>query len=257
MIGIRRWLEHPLARELDIDDPRTTKIRRQIVLGKPFLHRIYIEWYDKLIANLPKVSGRILELGSGAGFFRERLPELITSDVFLCEGIDSTVDARCLPFEDSSLRSIVMTDVMHHIPDVERFLAEASRALRSGGRLLMIEPWVSAWSKLIYGHLHSEPFIPNASNWGFPSTGPLSGANGAIPWIVFRRDSDRFGRLFPKLRVSAIEPFMPFRYLVSGGVSLRSLAPGWSFVLWREFERLLTPAMPLLAMFAFIRVDRE
>jgi SAM-dependent methyltransferase len=257
MIGIGRWLEHPLARKLDVDDPRTTNIRKQIVLGKPFLRRIYLEWYDKLIRNLPKTSGIILELGSGAGFFRERLPEAITSDAFLCQGIDAVIDARRLPFEKSSLRSIVMTDVMHHIPEVERFLTEASRVLRPGGRLMMIEPWVSAWSKLVYGHFHPEPFIPGASNWSFPATGPLSGANGAIPWMVFSRDADRFKRLFPELRVSVIEPFMPFRYLLSGGVSLRSLAPNWSFVVWREFERLLLPAMPLLAMFAFIRVDRE
>jgi hypothetical protein len=45
---------------------------------------------------------------------------------------------------------------------------------------------------------------------------------------------------------------MPFRYLLSGGVSWRSLVPNWSFSLWRTIENLLQPWMRHLAMFALI-----
>jgi len=45
---------------------------------------------------------------------------------------------------------------------------------------------------------------------------------------------------------------MPFRYLLSGGVSGRSLMPGWSFTFWRKLENLLQPWMNHLAMFALI-----
>ena len=36
MIGasIKAWLAHPLTRELDLDDPRTTQLRRQIIQEK-------------------------------------------------------------------------------------------------------------------------------------------------------------------------------------------------------------------------------
>jgi ubiquinone/menaquinone biosynthesis C-methylase UbiE len=47
-----------------------------------------------------------------------------------------------------------MTDVFHHIPKPEAFLKEASRCLRPGGRIVMIEPWICGWSKLVYGYLH-------------------------------------------------------------------------------------------------------
>jgi len=50
---------------------------------------------------------------------------------------------------------------------------------------------------------------------------------------------------------------MPLRYLLSGGVSMRSLMPGWSFGPWKGFERLLSPWMRYLAMFAFIQVQRQ
>jgi 2-polyprenyl-3-methyl-5-hydroxy-6-metoxy-1,4-benzoquinol methylase len=48
-----------------------------------------------------------------------------------------------------SLRGIVMTNVLHHIPDARAFLKEAARCLHPGGVIAMIEPWVSPWSRLI------------------------------------------------------------------------------------------------------------
>jgi len=183
-------------------------------------------------------------------------PEAITSEVFVCPGVQSVIDARKLPFPDGSL-AIVMTDVMHHIADAERFLAEAQRALVPGGRILMIEPWVSAWSRFVYTRFHLEPFRPEASAWEFPSSGPLSGANGALPWMIFHRDLAVFRKRFPRLEVTRVEPFMPLCYLVSGGESMRALAPAWSFRAWKGLERLLAPLMGLLAMFAFIAVERR
>ena len=50
---------------------------------------------------------------------------------------------------------------------------------------------------------------------------------------------------------------MPFRYLASGGGSLRSLSPGWSYGLWRGVEGLLAPLASQLAMFALIVVERR
>ena len=37
---LRTWLTHPLTRGLDIDDPRTTELRRRVILEKPFLRLI-------------------------------------------------------------------------------------------------------------------------------------------------------------------------------------------------------------------------
>ena len=142
------------------------------------------------------MDGPILELGSGAGFLNESIPGLITSDVFAVSGVDRVVDARSLPFEDSSLRAIVMTNVFHHIPEVEQFLSESQRTLVTGGRIVMVEPWNTKWSRYVHERWHNEPMIPDAETWGFPMTGPLSGANAALPWIVVHRDrSENRGRL--------------------------------------------------------------
>lgn len=253
---MKAWLAHPLTRGLELDDPQTTALRRRIIQEKSFLRKIYEEWYQAIAAALPAGEGAVLEVGAGAGFLREHLAGLITSEIFFCPGVSVVLDATCLPFADATLRGIVMTDVLHHVPQPRRFFAEAARCVRPGGRLVIIEPWVSAWSRLIYQRLHHEPFRPEATEWEFPAQGPLSGANGALPWILFERDRAQFAQEFPQWQIQTITPTLPFRYLVSGGVSLRSLMPGPTFGLWRRFERLLQPWMTNWAMFAEIILVR-
>jgi SAM-dependent methyltransferase len=248
----KAWLAHPLTRGCDVDDPQTTSLRRRIIKEKIFLRRIYEEWYASVITDLPRGSEPVLELGSGAGFMNDFIPGLITSEVFVCPNIAVVLDAMNLPFADNSLRAVVMTDVLHHIPDVRRFFNEATRCVRAGGAIIMIEPWVTSWSRLIYSRFHHEPFEPQARQWDFPTTGPLSGANGALPWILFVRDREPFGHDFPEWEIKSIKPMMPFRYLVSGGFSMRSLVPNWSFGVWHFLEKLLAPGMDFWAMFARI-----
>jgi SAM-dependent methyltransferase len=253
---LKMAMAEPRTRGLDIDDPRTTALRRKILEDKEFLRRIYEEWYRSILVEVPGGKGEVVEIGSGAGFLALHLPGLITSDVFVSPGVKIVLDCESLPFAGGSLRGIVMTDVFHHIPDTRRFLRDAARCVRNRGVVVMVEPWVTLWSRLIYRYLHHEPFDPRAERWEFPRGGPLTGANGALPWIVFERDRDVFEKEFPEWRLKAKELFMPFRYLLSGGLSQRALVPAWSFGVWRRLERLARPAMAQLAMFARIVLER-
>ena len=149
-----------------------------------------------------------------------------------------------------------MTNVFHHISRPRRFLAEAARCVKPGGAIVMVEPWVTTWSRLVYTKLHHEPFEPGAEEWGFPESGPLSGANGALPWILLVRDRAQFEREFPIWQIHSIRAGMPFRYLLSGGVSLRSLMPGFTFGLWRMLENGIRPWMNSWGMFAEIVLQR-
>ncbi len=250
---VQNLLAHPLTRGLSVDDPRTTALRRQIIKDKALLQAIYREWYGLIIDALPTDKGRVLEIGSGGGYFDEILPEIITSEVFFTPGVALVADARQLPFAEKALDAVVMVDVFHHISDVGAFLAEASRCVRPGGKIVMIEPWRTSWSQWVYTHLHPEPFEPEAG-WFIPGTGPLSGANGALPWIVFERDQAEFEDRFPQWRLVRLRPLMPVAYLLSGGVSLRSLMPGWLYGPLRFAEGLLPQR--LTAMFAFIELER-
>ncbi len=169
----------------------------------------------------------------------------------------TVLDGHQLPFANACLRAIAMTDVLHHLPKPREFFREAARTLRPGGVIAMIEPWVTPWSTFIYTKLHHEPFRLNADQWEFPATGPLSGANGALPWIIFHRDRQQFESEFPEFQIEIIRPIMPFRYLLSGGVSLRGLTPAWTFHLWSEIEEALDDQRDRLAMFAIICLRRR
>ena len=253
---IRRWLAEPRTRGVDIDAPSLLPLRRALIRDKVFLRRLYEEWYDRIVAALPAGDGRVLEIGSGGGFLDERVPGLITSEVQLCRHVRLVLDAQALPLADASLRAIVMIDVLHHLPDSRRFFRDAARCVHPGGRLVMIEPWVSGWSSFIYTRFHHEPFRPDAAEWEFPPGGPLSASNMALPWIVFVRDRSQFEREYPQWRVVSLTPFMPFRYLVSGGVSMRGLMPAWTFGFWRAVENTLRPWSRQLGMFAHIVIER-
>ncbi len=254
---LKRCIALPETAGMDLDDPRTTQARAAIVRRKAFLRHLYEEWYALLSAvqaELP--TGPLVELGSGPGFLGEFLPGLVTSEVFYLPSVDLVLSGERLPFADESIAGIFMVDVLHHIPRPARFFAEAQRCLKPGGRVAMIEPWNSTWGRLVWRYLHHEPFEPGAG-WELEEGGPLSNANGALPWILTERDRERFKERFPKLRPIGAAPFMPLAYLLSGGVSARSLLPGFAYRPWRAAERLLSPCNRALGMFAVIQVGKQ
>jgi SAM-dependent methyltransferase len=201
---------------------------------------------------------RVLELGSGAGFFEQYLPDVIRSEVFICSRVDVIADACQLPFAAESLRAIVMTDVFHHVPDVRRFMREASRSVRRGGVIAMVEPWSTPWSRFIYNRFHHEPFRPDATRWEFEASGPLSSANGALPWIVFKRDRSTFEREFPQWTVEEIAPWHAAavspvgRHLVAR-IDARLVVSRRG----ADVERMMLPLMDEVAMFATITLRRS
>jgi SAM-dependent methyltransferase len=251
---LTQWFAHPLTRGMDIDHPQTTAFRKQIISSKPFLKKLYEEWYCTIAAEFPP-DARVLELGSGAGFLKEFMPSIITSELFPTPGVDLVIDAQAIDMPEGSIDGIVMTGVLHHIADCNRFFQEASRVIRNGGKIVMIEPWNTGWSRWVYMHLHHEPFEPDAQEWRIQTPGPLSGANGALPWIILQRDRTLFEARFPQWRVVRIVPIMPVAYLLSGGVSLQSLFPGWMYQSVRFFEKNFKEE--LWAMFALFTLERQ
>jgi SAM-dependent methyltransferase len=248
-------LAHPLTKGLSLDDPRTTELRTTIIRNKGFLKQIYESWYRLLTSQIPAGEGSVLEVGSGGGFLKELHRDALASEVFFTPHVDIVLDAMALPFHAEALKAILMVDVLHHIPEPALFFHQAAKCVRSGGRCLMIEPWNTPWGAWVFQHLHHEPFNPGGG-WTIPPTGPLSGANGALPWILFERDRALFGEKFPQWRVASIQPMMPLAYLLSGGVSMRSLMPSWSYQWVRSMEKLIPGLDGKCGMFAFIVLDR-
>jgi SAM-dependent methyltransferase len=88
---------------------------------------------------------------------KDSRPDVITSDILSFPGIDVVADAHRLPFADQSFAGAVMLDVLHHLERPIEFLKEASRVLKPGGRLAMIEPAMTVVARRFYHHFHVEP----------------------------------------------------------------------------------------------------
>ena len=241
----------------DLASPKRTLEHRDIILSKKFLKNLYEEWYHVFINEIPHLpSGKLVELGSGGGFLKQLEPLVITSDVIQLSWTDMTFSAMEMPFEEEELAGIFMIDTFHHIPSVEIFLSNASKVLKKGGEIIMIEPANSSWGRFIYKNFHHEPFDENGG-WHITESGPLTGANGALPWIVFERDRKRFDKLFPELNVVSIRYHTPLRYLVSGGVSFRQFVPEFSYGFFTWLDKLLCAISLNFSMFVSIKIKKK
>ncbi|MFI5149477.1 MAG: class I SAM-dependent methyltransferase [Bacteroidia bacterium] len=240
-----------------LDDPRATLAHREIILRKPFLKKIYLEWYAQFKAVAHQYpGGKTLEIGSGGGFLKEVIPSVITSDILPLECCEMVFSAEQMPFKDGEIQAIFMLNVFHHIPHPWMFLKEAQRVLSKGGKIVMIEPANSTFSRFIYQTFHHEPF-DIAGGWEIESSGPLSGSNQALPYIYFERDKDKFTKEFPSMQINRIEYHTPVRYLISGGVSMRAMVPSWSFGFFRGVEKLFSGLSRKTGMFMTVELEKK
>lgn len=119
--------------------------------------RAILPWILRF-ADLP-VHGRILEIGSGAGYdaevFLARYPQwdytAIDADDTLVAATQQRVarfgsraraeqaDAALLPFEDDTFDLVISIGVWHHVGSWEKALAEAARVLKPGARMLLVD----------------------------------------------------------------------------------------------------------------------
>lgn len=256
MKKIIEWLKLPETQNIeDLNAISTTILHSQIIQKKRFLKKLYVDFYKEFLKSLKHCNGLLVELGSGGGFLKEFIPEVITSNILPVEKIDLCFSALSMPFFNQTISAFFMIDVLHHFPDTRSFFKEATRCLKPGGKCVMIEPANTLWGRFIYQNFHHEKFDPNG-NWGAEGNRPLSDANGAIPWIIFCRDRKRFEEEFPDLKVINLSFLIPLRYLLSGGLSIRSLVPSFLYDVVKGVELLLSPLNRYLGMFMRIELEK-
>jgi SAM-dependent methyltransferase len=238
----------------NLDDPSATLLHSRILEKKKFLRSLYSDFYRDIARRLgDRQSGIVVELGSGGGFIKEVIHGAITSDILELPNVDRVFSASEMPFDAASIDAIVMIDVLHHIAEPRLFFDEAVRCLKQGGKVVMIEPANTVWSRFIYKNFHHESFDIKAQ-WTIEKGGPLSGGNGALPWIIFERDRERFEKRYPQLSIAAIEFHTPVAYLLSGGFTLRQLVPDFCYLPVRGIEYIMSPLRQWTAMFETIEL---
>jgi SAM-dependent methyltransferase len=196
--------------------------------SKATLRLLYRDYHRRLIESCP--DGRILDIGGGTAHIKDFSPDIISTDILWFPGIDVVADAHRLPFPDRFFSGVVMLDVLHHLERPIDFLREASRVLKPGGRLAMIEPAMTLLARQFYRHFHEEPVDMDADPFAAvkvnPDRDPFD-ANQAIPTLLFATPAGRarVEQVIPSLRVCSVEWLGLFAYPLSGGFQNWSLMP--------------------------------
>jgi SAM-dependent methyltransferase len=210
---------------------------------KPLLHILYGDFYRLIAKNLSSLPDRkIVELGSGLGNIKEFIPDCMRTDLFPNPWIDQVENAYRLSFTDESISDLILTDVFHHLKYPGAALQEFHRVLRKGGRVIMLEPYVSVLGLLIYGAIHQEPVaLTKKIEW----LAPADWSPDDIDYYAAQGNATRvfIGKKFR----SALQPWdrietirlSALAYAASGGFSGPQLYPKSILMLIKGAEKLL------------------
>jgi SAM-dependent methyltransferase len=230
---------------------------RRIWEQKPILRRVYNDEFFARLLSFRKRGGLSIEVGAGPSFFKLSAPDIISTDLIWCPWLDAIADAQQLPFRSNSVANVFGLDMLHHLATPMTFLSEVSRLLAPGGRLVLVEPWITPFSYFVFRFLHQErcdlsetPWLPDEH--GASSEKMAFDGNQAIPYLLFG-PSHRSNTLkvFPELKLLALEPFCLFAYLLSGGFNHKNLLPESLYPALSKFERATSP---LWRRFAALRI---
>ncbi len=209
--------------------------------AKPLLQKIYAGFYERIVALIDeRIAGRIVEIGSGIGNLKSRLPRALATDLFPNPWLDLVCDGYDLPFRDGSVSHLVLFDVFHHLEAPNAFLKEARRVLSPAGRLILFEPFISVCSLPVYGLLHHEPVAMSKAinlTQDFPRPRAYYAAQGNATRLFFRKEFSRWPIAW---NVFHAEAFGCFHYLVSGGFSKPTMYPAGSLDAFRKLDAMLS-----------------
>jgi SAM-dependent methyltransferase len=178
------------------------------------------------------------------------LPDCLRTDLFPYPWIDQIENAYTLSFEDESVSDLILSDVFHHLKYPGTALRELHRVLRKGGRVILLEPCISALGLVVYGLLHVESIaITKPIQWFAPTDWSPEdidyyAAQGNASRIFLGtkfRSQLRDWQTIKAIRLSAIS------YAASGGYSKPQLYPTSALPLIKKLEKILDPLPALFA----------
>jgi SAM-dependent methyltransferase len=136
---------------------RASNNPKEISLGSRLFGDLVANCYHAHVKS--HCRGRLLDLGCGKvpfyALYREYVSETLCVDWGNSLHGGDYLDAECdltkdLPFADASFDTILLSDVLEHIPTPGRLWREMGRLLKPGGKLLLSVPF--------YYCLHEDPY---------------------------------------------------------------------------------------------------
>ena len=247
-------LMDPRIKDIDVDSEDRIIKHREILLSKKMIRDVFYEIYNEVLRLEREYfseagEGVRLEIGAGSSLMKEIDPDIKLSDVVTQPGHDMIVDAQNMPFEPNEVKTVFGIHCFHHIPDPYKFLSEIVRTAKPGGGTILVEPYYSPTSAVLFKHLFSNEDYDKNGPSRQDVSGPMSDANQALSYVVFKRELAYFEEHFPELEIVHEAPLRNYiRYLVSGGINFRQLLPNFMSPVLRGTEFVLSPLAGLLAL---------
>jgi len=198
--------------------------QRENILSSSGL-RSYFSFLYEIVNQELETFDSILEVGAGAAIgniFVSR--NIVRTDILPFNEFNVLGDCAMerLPFKDSSFDAILAFDSIHHSEQPSKAIIELLRVIRKGGKIILVEPFVSPLSYLAYKIFHHED-----TSWDFKEQGsielslrnlnPETGDQGVSRFIINQLSNWRITN-FPKLTVTTTY-LSPLSFFATGGVS--------------------------------------
>lgn len=246
-------LREPMLVGIDVDGAERMRVHRLIIERKPMIRKVFSEIHNLMLqleSRHLRGDGLRVEIGAGVWPVRETDSDVLATDVVPAPHLDRVLDAQVMDFADGTVKTVFGQHCFHHLPDPELFLAELVRTCQSGGGAVLVEPYWGPVASMVFKRLFTtECFDKSAPDWTTTETGAMSGANQALSYIVFERDTARFRHEFPQLEIVHQAPIPNhLRYLLSGGLNFRQLVPDVLDPVVRGLEFLASPFNRILAL---------
>jgi SAM-dependent methyltransferase len=235
------------VRKQEIIENQTLRVEVdfEIASGKPEFNQVVRDMQSLMLDKMEKGNGLLIsttpqyiELGAGVIPMSKLDSRIKSTDIVPTAHLNGVLDATDLDIEDSTVSGFFLQNTFHHIPDPIAFFEETSRVLTPGGRIVILDPYFNGLSKWLYPRLFKTEDFDMEGSWKGTNFHAMIGANQALSYIVFVRDREYFESTFPELRiVEKLPVYFGFRYILTGGLNFRKIAPGFIFSLVRKLER--------------------
>lgn len=201
------------------------ELERQRVNSKKSAVNHYYRWlYRKIEINLSD-SGKIIEIGAGNGMSNDFIKggDILRTEFMkdVPQYVIGGIDATNLPFEDNYFSSAFAVDAIHHIPDSLKAINELLRVTKIGGKIVLVEPYVSLFSYPIYKIFHNERtnFRLKPSNYGnWVSAAPGDGNQGLTQNLLKCMKRAALPLKYSNVEITT-EFISPFSFFATGGLS--------------------------------------
>jgi SAM-dependent methyltransferase len=128
---------------------RASRNTADLSISSRFAADMVASYYENAIRA--HAQGRLLEMGCGYVPLYETYRDLVSENICIDwekaahanPYLDQMVDlTEALPFESASFDTVLLTDVLEHIPEPMNLVCEIARILRPGGKLILGVPFL-------------------------------------------------------------------------------------------------------------------